>query len=87
MVQSSDMTLERFDFARRRGSSAVGDSTSSSGSSQTPLLESSQSVSSQTASSQPKRRRYNVKWGEGRKWLQYDDVESVMACYVCRQYN
>ena len=75
-------------WVRRR--TAAGDSTgaSNSGLSQTPLLEytqpvSSQAISSQLAPSQPKNRRYNVKWGEGRKWLQYDDVEGVMFCSMC----
>ena len=79
-----DMTLERF----RR--TAAGDSTgaSNSGLSRTPLLESTQPVSSQPVSSQlppsqPNKRRYNVKWGEGREWLQYDDVEGAMFCSMC----
>ena len=33
-----------------------------------------------TRTSQPKKRQYNVKWGEGCDWLQYDDVEGMMFC-------
>ena len=81
------MTLERFGFGRR---TAAGDSTgaSNSGLSQTPLLESTQPrvrvitariLAARTFS----KRRYNVKWGEEREWLQYDDVEGVMFCSMC----
>ena len=34
-----------------------------------------------------KKRRYNVKSGAGREWLQYDDAEGVMFCSVWRQYD
>ena len=79
-IEFSDTTLERFGFARR-SSSKAGDNTSTTDSdlSQAPLLESYQfvsslpvslqSVSSQPVSFQPKRRWYNVKWGERCEWL------------------
>ena len=82
------MMLEQFGFGRH---TAAGDSTGTSNSGLS-LLESTQPVSSQPTSSQlapsqPKKRRYNVKWGEGREWLQYDDVEGMMFCSMCRKYD
>ena len=41
-------------------------------------------LSDDSCFSQSKRRRYNVKWGEGHEWLKYSETEGAMFCGLLR---